>query len=123
MTMAPSINPFVNASYSNGYHMPTSPASHLSNSFGASATASASGNNALVVYSPTSLYGLYYNEHVHGPFATGLQANPFTPGLSPVNVAAKPSYAVEDPVRARFPASRAADDPLNWITDEVLNMG
>lgn len=37
---------------------------------------------ALVLYNPQSLFGLYYNEHLHGPFATGMGVNPFTPGAA-----------------------------------------
>ncbi|GIL79458.1 hypothetical protein Vretimale_18336 [Volvox reticuliferus] len=79
-------------------------------------------DGALILYHPNSVYGLYYNEHVHGPFATGLKVNPFTPGLSPISSVAKPTYVKPDVMQERFPAMRSADDPLNWITDEELDM-
>ncbi|EFJ43372.1 hypothetical protein VOLCADRAFT_96463 [Volvox carteri f. nagariensis] len=82
-----------------------------------------SDSTALVLYSPTtSLHGLYYNEQLHGPFATGRSVNPFTPGLSPLSSIPKPSYVTGDVVRERFPAMRSEDDPLNWITDQELDM-
>ncbi|GLI68242.1 hypothetical protein VaNZ11_012594 [Volvox africanus] len=100
------------------------PASHCSLLSSSPMTFSAGNpnNGALVLYHPNSLHGLYYDEHVHGPLATGRIVNPFTPGLSPLSSVAKPNYAKDDALRERFPAVRAADDPLNWITDEELDM-
>ncbi|KXZ44426.1 hypothetical protein GPECTOR_67g266 [Gonium pectorale] len=48
--------------------------------------------------------------------------NPFTPGLNPVSVVPKPSYAVADPLRERYPAARAPDDPLNWISEDLFSI-
>ncbi|KAG2427516.1 hypothetical protein HYH02_014562 [Chlamydomonas schloesseri] len=92
-----------------------------SSSTSSPASASSASSSALVLYAPNSLYGLYYNEDVHGPLATGLQANPFTPGLAPLSAVARPVYAVEDPLRQRYPASSAnPHDPLNWITEDLF---
>nr|P82678.2 RecName: Full=Allantoicase; AltName: Full=Allantoate amidinohydrolase; AltName: Full=Protein EARLY ZYGOTE EXPRESSED 3 [Chlamydomonas reinhardtii]BAF46276.1 hypothetical protein [Chlamydomonas reinhardtii] len=85
------------------------------------APSSSSPSTALALYNPSSLYGLYYNEAVHGPFATGLQSNPFTPGLAPLSTVSRPSYATEDPLRQRYPATSAnPHDPLNWITEDLF---
>ncbi|KAG2427061.1 hypothetical protein HXX76_012577 [Chlamydomonas incerta] len=87
----------------------------------AAPAASSSSSSALALYSPTSLHGLYFNEAVHGPFATGLQSNPFTPGLAPLSAVSRPTYATEDPLRQRYPATSAnPQDPLNWITEDLF---
>lgn len=49
-------------------------------------------------------------------------------GLAPAgaaSVAARPQYAVHDPVKMRFPNSSrtAAHDPFAWITAEMLGVG
>ncbi len=73
--MSPSNNPFHNASYASGFYavQPVSPPGSYSG-------ASHGNNGALVVWNRDSLYGLYFNEQLHGPFATGRGVNPFTPG-------------------------------------------
>ncbi|KAG2487297.1 hypothetical protein HYH03_014137 [Edaphochlamys debaryana] len=147
--MSPSTNPFQatgygHASYGHGYpqhpaavHSPassygyaasdaTSDASQWSrsssyNSYATSPVAATS--NALTVYSPKSLLGLWYSEHVHGPWATGLERNPFTPGLEPVSGVEKRSYVNTDPLAAAFPSSsKQPHDPLSWITEELFEL-
>ncbi|GFR51719.1 hypothetical protein Agub_g14165 [Astrephomene gubernaculifera] len=126
-------NPFLDASHMTGWPGASPPLSPCSPPFSpassppyaslhASSPASPAPGGQLVLYGPTSLYGLYYNEHVHGPFASGLQRNPFTPGLSALSEVPKPCYATSDPLRERYPASRSPDDPLNWISEDLFRI-
>lgn len=78
--------------------------------------------NALMLYSPNTLHGLFYHQDLHGPFANPKLRNPFTPGLDPGCAASAPRYEVEDPLMRDFPARRTQDDPLNWITQEIFDV-
>lgn len=42
-------------------------------------------------------------------------------GLAPLSTVSRPSYATEDPLRQRYPATSAnPHDPLNWITEDLF---
>ncbi|PNH03102.1 hypothetical protein TSOC_010864 [Tetrabaena socialis] len=92
-----------------------------------SPTSSSSGScGALVLYnqfpSLDQAYDPRTDPHVHGAFATGLRANPFTPGLHPISLVPKPQYDVGDTVSEHFPAARASNDPLNWISEALFGI-
>jgi len=90
--------------------------------YGAAAGPSPTPNysGAIMLYNPSMFSEMF------SPWASHLehQNNPFAPGLAVTSRKPAPKYEVEDPIRAKYPASSRPgqeEDPLQWITQDLLH--